>query len=201
MKPKSKMIFQILTVFGIMLSGLVAALDQTETYGAYPGGPIPSVPSEQIAYAYPGGLGGSTATAIYSTNSPPAGQQNILLSYNVETAPPEAVYYGGTYVPWTTFYQTFPASSPVLWVPTSGGWSWYATCPLGCWIQNLMYIPATGPIKFYELYPDGSTRLEWSGLTESGYHYIWFYADTPGRHIAIFTIYDDPSNYITIDVV
>jgi len=295
MKPKSEIIFQILMIFGIILNGLAAAQDlnlsnQTQTYGAYPGGPISSVPSEQMAYAYPGGpvssvpseqmayaypgvptsttipgqpayaypdwppttgsseqiayaypgeptsttipgqlgyaypgwppttgpvepnanaypvglgpaMEASTATAIYSTNPPPASQQNILLSYDTQAAPPEAVYYGGTYVPWTKFYQTFPASFPMLWVATSGGWSWYATCPLGSWIQNLMYVPAIGPMKLYELYPDGRTRLYSYDWTEPGYKYIWFYADTPGRHITLFTIYDYPSNYNTIDVI
>ncbi|MDD1753433.1 MAG: hypothetical protein LUQ38_10150 [Methanotrichaceae archaeon] len=215
-------------MYGAYPGGLVAAQDQnpsdqTEMYGAYQGGlisatnprqtayanlgePTSATNPEQIAYAYPAGLGPATmgasaATAIYSTNPPPANQQNVLLSYNTQAAPPEAVYYSGTYVPWATFHQTFPASSPLLWVATSGGWSWYATCPLGSWIQNLMYVPATGPIKLYELYPDGSTRLDSTAWTGPGYKYIWFYADTPGRHITVFTIYDNPSNYITIDVI
>ncbi len=288
MRLKSEIIIRFLMILGIIFGGLATAEDlnlsnQTQTYGAYPGGPIstglseqmnyasPSwptftEPSEQMAYAYPGGPtsatspgqtaywptftgsseqmayaypGGSTsaiipgqtayvypglptpsestesyvnaypaelgppstATAIYSINPPPASQQKILLPYDIQATPPEAVYYGGTFVPWATFHQTFPTSFPMLWVATSHGWSWYARCPLGSWIQNLMYVPATGPLKLYELYPDGSTKLHSYDWTEAGYKYIWFYADTPGRHQTLFTIHDYPSNYITIDVI
>jgi hypothetical protein len=142
----------------------------------------------------------STVTAVYSTQAPPATQQNVLMSYNVQTAPPTAVYFSGTYMPWTSFYQVFPANAPALWVASSAGWSWYATCPVGGWVQDLMYVPYTGTMKLYEFYPDGTVKLYSYGFATPGYKYIWFYADTPGRHITLFTIYDKPSNYITIDV-
>ena len=143
----------------------------------------------------------STITATYTTQAPPVTQQKVLLNYDVQTAPPTAVYYSGTFMPWTSFYQAFPANSPALWVASSAGWSWYATCPTGGWIQNLMYVPYTGTMKLYEFYPDGSIKLYSYGFTTPGYKYIWFYADTPGRHMTLFTIFDKPSNYITIDVV
>jgi len=142
----------------------------------------------------------STITATYTTQAPPVTQQKVLLNYNVQTAPPTAVYYSGTFMPWTSFYQVFSAKSPALWVASSAGWSWYATCPVGGWIQNLMYVPNTGTMKLYEFYPDGSIKLYSYGFATPGYKYIWFYADTPGRHITLFTIFDKPSNYITIDV-
>jgi hypothetical protein len=55
-------------------------------------------------------------------------------------------------------------------------------------------------MKLYEFYPDGSIKLYSYGFATPGYKYIWFYADTPGRHVTLFTIFDKPSNYITIDV-
>ena len=144
----------------------------------------------------------STITATYTTQAPPVTQQKVLLNYDVKTAAlPTAVYYSGTFMPWNSFSQVFPANSPALWVASSAGWSWYATCPTGGWIQNLMYVPYTGTMKLYEFYPDGSIKLYSYGFATPGYKYIWFYADTPGRHVTLFTIYDKPSNYITIDVV
>jgi hypothetical protein len=142
----------------------------------------------------------STITATYTTQAPPVTQQKVLLNYDVQTAPPTAVYYSGTFMPWTSFYQVFPANSPALWVASSAGWSWYATCPVGGWVQNLMYVPYTGTMKLYEFYPDGTIKLYSYGFNTPGYKYIWFYADTPGRHVTMFTIFDKPSNYITIDV-
>ncbi|MBN1235348.1 MAG: hypothetical protein JW999_04775 [Methanotrichaceae archaeon] len=215
---------------GIMLIGTVASIEdsssETITYGAYPGAPTSA--SEQAAKvgAYPSNpvptypsnpapmyptqpstvtttaLSTSTSsiTAVYSTQAPPATQQKVLLSYNVQTAPPATVYFSGTFMPWTSFRQIFPAKSPMLWVTSSAGWSWYASCPVGGWVQNLMYVPYTGTMKLYEFYPDGSTKLYSYGFATPGYKYIWFYADTPGRHLSLFTIFDKPSNYITIDV-
>ena len=143
----------------------------------------------------------STITATYTTQAPPVTEQKVLLNYNVQTAPPTAVYYSGTFMPWASFSQTFQANSPLLWVASSAGWSWQATCPVGGWIQNLMYVPYTGTMKMYEFYPDGTVKLYSYGFNNPGYKYIWFYADTPGRHVSLFTIFDKPSNYITIDVV
>jgi hypothetical protein len=142
----------------------------------------------------------STITAISTTQAPPVTQQKVLLSYNVQTAPPTAVYFSGTFMPWASFYQVFPSNTPALWVASSAGWSWYATCPVGGWVQNLMYVPYTGTMKLYEFYPSGIIKLYSYGFHTPGYKYIWFYADTPGRHISLFTVFDKPSNYIVIDV-
>lgn len=141
-----------------------------------------------------------TVTAVYYTQAPPVAQQNVLLTYNIQTAPPTAVYYSGSYMPWTSFYQVFPANSPALWITSSAGWSWYASCPVGGWVQELMYVPVTGTMKVYDLYPDGTTRYYSYGFAAPGYKYRWFYANMPGRFITMLTIADIPSNYITIDV-
>jgi hypothetical protein len=103
-------------------------------------------------------------------------------------------------MPWTSFYQVFPANSPALWVSSSAGWSWYATCPVGSWVQVLMYVPVTGTMKLYDLYPDGTTKYYSYGFAAPGYKYRWFNANMPGRYITMLTIADIPSNYITIDV-
>lgn len=141
-----------------------------------------------------------TVTAVYYTQAPPVEQQNVLLTYNIQAAPPAAVYYSGTYIPWTSFYQVFPANSPALWIASSFGWSWYATCPVGGWVQELMYVPVTGTMKIYDLYPDGTVRYYSYGFATPGYKYRWFHADTPGRYMTMLTIADVPSNYIIIDV-
>jgi hypothetical protein len=210
----------------ITLTGIVSAEgDQgDETYSAYPGAPTPvigqptpgqtTVVEKSVTSTVQTGkpviqLGSvgrasstvsSTITATYTNQAPPAPQQGVLLPYSVQTAPPTAVFYSGTFMPWTSFNQIFPAKLPALWVASSAGWSWDASCPVGGWIQNLMYVPYTGTMKLYEFYPDGSIKLYSYGFATPGYKYIWFYADTPGRHITLFTIFDKPSNYIMIDV-
>jgi hypothetical protein len=209
---------------GFLLAGTVVAEDVLDwTVGAYPAGPTSATgPAMQVgAYPFPisseksssiqigqtqtptpgiGAVSTGTFTAVSTTQNPPVTQQKVLLNYNVQTAPPTAVYFSGTFMPWDSFNQLFPSKSPALWVASSAGWSWYATCPVGGWIQNLMYVPYTGTMKLYEFYPDGSIKLYSYGFNTPGYKYIWFYADTPGRHISLFTVFDKPSNYVVLDV-
>ena len=224
MKNKNLKPLLVLSILctGLLLTGAAMAED---TYGAYPGAPtqVPTptpttstVPTQTVS-AYPTqptdtagtlpaastvtppGASGSV-TALYYAQAPPVAQQNVLLTYNIQTAPPAAVYYSGAYLPWTSFYQVFPATSPALWVSSSAGWSWYATCPVGSWVQVLMYVPVTGTMKTYDLYPDGNSRYNSYGFATPGYKYRWFNANVPGRYITMLTIADIPSNYITIDV-
>ena len=170
---------------GISLIGIISAGErQPDTYGAYPGAPSST----------------GAATAIYSTQAPPDSQQKVLLSYNVQATPPSAVYYNETFMPWMSFHQIFPAKSPVLWVDSSAGWSWYATCPVGDWVQELIYVPVTGTTKICDIYPDGTTKCNNYGSNEPGYNYRWFNANMTGRHITMLTVADIPSNYIIIDV-
>ena len=195
-----------------------------DDWKAYPGAPtqvptpIPTptpapVPDQPIPGAYPTpsnpvtttpiippGATPSAVTAVYYTQAPPIAQQNVLLTYNIQTAPPATVYYSGSYMPWTSFYQVFSANSPALWISSSVGWSWYATSPVGGWVQELMYVPVTGTMKLYDLYPDGTTKYYSYGFATPGYKYRWFHANMPGRYMTMLTISDIPSNYIIIDV-
>lgn len=162
----------------------------------------PSAPQQQQAAVMttpvvPSSSG--TATAVYSAQAPPSTEQNVLLTYDVQTAPPSAVYYSGSYLPWTSFYQVFSANAPALWISSSLGWSWYAIGPAGNWVQELMYVPVTGTMKVYDLYPDGTTRYFSFGFTNPGYKLRWFRADTPGRYMTMVTVADIPSNYIILD--
>ncbi|MGB4653681.1 MAG: hypothetical protein ACOX84_08325 [Methanothrix sp.] len=199
---------------GILLFGL--AIGQN-TYDAYPGAPTPvttQIPTPASIVGEPSAAqqqqtaamttsivssSSATATAVYSAQAPPATHQNVLLTYDVQTAPPSAVYYSGSYLPWTSFYQVFSANAPALWISSSLGWAWYATSPAGSWVQELMYVPVTGSMKVYDLYPDGTTRYVNYGFATPGYKLRWFRADTPGRYMTMVTIADIPSNYIIVD--
>jgi len=212
----------LILCIGLMLAGFAAA---DETYGAYPTNPtqVPTpapttttnyvsgqttayttttTPASSTGTVAPGVVavsGASAMSAIYSTAAPPATQQNTILAYDIQTAPPSYVYYSGSSLPWASFYQVFPANSPSLWISTYSGWAWYATCPVGCWLPELMYVPVTGTMKLYDLYPDGTTRYNSYGFVTQGYKLRWMRADAPGRYLTMLTISDIPSNYVTID--
>lgn len=185
------------------VEGTPAAPVMGETFAMYPWAPQETFtpqPAESPIGVYETSYD-STVGAYYTTVTPPAAEQKALITYNPAAAPPTAVYYQGTYVPWSSFAITFPKTSPAFWVSTYSGWSWYAVCPLHGWVRELMYVPQTGTLKLYEIYPTGKTKLYSYGWASPGYKYIWFYGDTPGRHIAIFTVSDTPSNAVTVDVV
>jgi len=170
---------------------------ESEQALAYPAQPQGTSGTEAVG-GYPESITStSAATAVYST-APPATQQNVVLSYDIQAAPPTTVYYGGTFIPGNSF--TWRLKSPALWILTSRGWSWYATCPVGGWGRHMAYVPYAGVMKLYELYPNGLTVYHNYGMVSPGYKYIWFYADTAGRHTTIFTINDQPSNWVQIDV-
>lgn len=136
--------------------------------------------------------------AEYYEQPPPASQQQALLAYS--PSPQATFYYGGNYLPWTSFMGTFPESYPLFWASTQGGWSWYAALPAGAWVQELMYVPVTGILKVIEIYPDGTTQMHNFGPAAQGYRYIWFNGDVPGRHITLFTVGEMTSNAVAIDV-
>ncbi len=189
---------------GMPGEGMPGEIASDTTFGMYPWAPSPAISGPQPAESPIGGYVTSyesTTGAYYSMVAPPAAERSVLLSYNVETAPPTAVYYMGSYMPWGSFAVTFPGTSPMFWISTPAGWSWYAVCPYRGWVRELMYIPTTGTLKVYEIYPRGTTRMYNYGWASPGYRYIWFYGDVPGRHIAIFTVSDRPSNAVTVDVV
>lgn len=139
--------------------------------------------------------------AALCQQAPPSSQLKRLLRYDIESAGQTFIYYSGSYHPWKGFSGSFPKNAPLFWAATSQGWSWYASLPRGSWVQELMYIPESGTLKMYEIYPTGMTQRYVLGFPSSGYYYIWFYGDAPGKHITIFTVDDEPSNAVMIDVL
>jgi len=157
------------------------------------------VPTDSVAAFAASGVPTDSMAAFYTSVAPPSVQQNVPLAYDVVTSPPTAVYYGGSYVPWASI-SFGSLRTPQFWVLTRGGWGVYATCPFGGWAKYMMYVPYTGALKLYELYPDGTVKFYNYGWSTRGFKYLWFIADTPGRHISFITVTDRPSNYVTIDV-
>lgn len=181
-------------------------------YSSYQG-----VPNQQSPYSFKTNLQGSqkqvaqaqlvttqpsTINAAAQTfQAPQSSDQQSLLAYNILSNQPSYVFYSQAMQPWQTFVSIFPKNMPMLWVNTQAGWQWYATCPLGGWAQDIMFIPRTGTLGVYEVYPDRNTKYHDYGYATPGYHYIWFNGDTPGRHTLIVTVDKIPSNAVAFDVI
>ncbi len=141
-----------------------------------------------------------TEIAFYTTQSPTKTELNGLNPFNAQSSPSTYVFYKGNYLGWNGFTSQFPSTSPGLWIERSVSWSWYATMPLGAYARELLYVPVPSPITMYEVYPSGFVMKYNLGFVQSGYYYIWYYADTPGRHLDVFSVTGGYSNMVVIDV-
>ncbi len=170
-----------------------------------------SSPTLQGSVAGSGALAGEeipqmTATAAgteqaFSTTQTPTNTELLTLQpFDVEASQSTQVFFKGSYLGWNGFEVQYPRASPGLWIERSGSWSWYATMPLGSWARELLYVPTASPISIFEIYPSGYVMKHNLGSVPPGYYYIWYYADTPGRHLSLFALSNSVSNAVTIDV-
>ena len=141
-----------------------------------------------------------TELAFYTTHPPAATELKGLLPFNAKVSPSTYVFYKGTYLGWSGFNSKFPGTLPGLWIERSVSWSWYVTMPLGGWAREILYVPVASPVSMYEIYPDGYTRKYDLGFVQPGDYYLWYYADTPGRHFNVLGVSSGYSNMVVIDV-
>jgi hypothetical protein len=141
-----------------------------------------------------------TELAAYTDQAPPAQELGKVLPSDISANYPTYIYYDGSYLGWNDFSATFPTSQPGLWIERAAGWSWYATLPLGGFAKELLYVPAPSPLTMYEIYPGGYVMSYDLGYAQPGYYYIWYYADSPGRHRSVLATSTGFSNMVVIDV-
>jgi len=169
-------------------SPIVQSLE-TDTGSALASAMAPQAPANQ-----PG-----TQLASYTNQQPTKTDLKGLMPFNGMVSPSTNVFYKGSYLGWNGFASRFPSTSAGLWIERSAGWSWYATMPLGSWARELLYVPITSPVSMYEIYPDGFVTRYYLGTVNPGYYCLWYYADTPGRHLEVFGTSSGYSNKIIID--
>ncbi len=138
--------------------------------------------------------------AAYTDQAPAMVDLKRLLPSRILTNPPRYMYYNGNYMAWKDFTATFPSNQPGLWIERAVSWSLYATVPSGGWTRELLYVPIASPLTMYEIYPGGFVWGYDLGSVQPGYYYIWYYADTPGRHLNVFATSGGYSNTVVIDV-
>ena len=143
---------------------------------------------------------GGTEMAVYTQQAPPVADLKKVLPSAVLTSPPRYMYYNGDYLGWNDFSATFPSNKPGLWIERAVSWTFYATLPWGGWTRELIYVPQASPVTMYEIYPGGYVLGYSLGLVQPGYYYIWYYADSPGRHSSLFATNSGYSNAVIIDV-
>jgi hypothetical protein len=170
------------------------------SFNAYPKESSANSQTTSASATQPAATAPISGAEAYVFPEPPDSEKDALLNYNVLTGAPSLVYYHQIMMDWRTFVSSFPKNAPMLWINTQGGWQWYSTCPLGGWLQEVIFIHEKGNLRMYESYPDQTVVYYDFGIAAPGYHYLWFNGDTPGRRSQLITVNDMPSNALVLDV-
>ncbi len=114
------------------------------------------------------------------------------------------VYIGGSSIPLGTYQSAF---GKYFWIENGMGWSQYTSIPQYSSISLIAYTPIGGRGEIFEMFPRNSGSALQGVYKEiyynfnPGYNRIMYRGDVIGRHHLMFTINDEPSNGIIIDVV
>jgi len=144
--------------------------------------------------------GPGDAMAIYTSLEPSQADQMKLMPIDLSRNPLSFIYYKGRYQTWEKFSSAFPGTSPGLWIEGNEGWTWYASMPQDHWVRGLLYVPTASPLSMYEVRPGEFAKMFDLEPVQPGYYYLWYYADSPGRHLSLFAANKTNSNAVTIDV-
>ncbi|MDD1758416.1 MAG: cupredoxin family copper-binding protein [Methanotrichaceae archaeon] len=135
------------------------------------------------------------------TGPAPSAHVSAPAEYNVTNNTPNVVYFAQQQaVPYST-YQSNPtyASSNSLWIEGTTNWTQYAAIPQDTTV-SLVAVSPTGGSGYL-------TDNEPTGLKYSQNFFFYpdsqqtFYADKIGRHILTFTIGNQISNPVVVDVI
>jgi len=173
-------------------------LDQTE-YETYAdvgysstvpsGAPVPVAPDspENLGLQVPAE---SVAMLATSTQAPPAAETSrglipaSALTAGQLTSNVQSALYNYNYPSQSQSLIVFPqgiAAMNGLYISsvpqTVAGCTLYGWLPM--WLQTF----SSGPVWFYEWYPDGRLRVNYLGFSSKGWQKKWFNGDTPGWHI------------------
>lgn len=118
-----------------------------------------------------------------------------------ELAPSTIVYFGETSIPLSSYQNTL---GKYLWIESYGGLSQYASVPQFSGLYLMAYTSSSGPGEFLEMYPSASSQgiyRKTSFYFNSGYNRIPYRADVAGTHYLLFSMKDQSSNAVIINVV
>jgi hypothetical protein len=192
-----------LTVFLVLLISIPViltscALSQTVQYstsapGNAPNPAAPTSPDMLRLQAPEPSTGQSTST---QTGQPQAeSQQLLMVDESAAQGKAEESVTGQTYTRMVVPSGTYSPNSLYISYAsqTIAGCYLYNSLPI--WVQN----SRSGPLWFYEWYPDGRLEANYLGTTYPGWYRWWFYADSPGWHILQYYC-NGWSNYIYVYV-
>jgi hypothetical protein len=133
----------------------------------------------------------------YFTMTPPAGME-VERHFASGTPNIFATGPGGEPIA-AAYYQTYFPGSNSLWILGARSWTGYAVVPQGAYLRLLAHSPAGGRASLYEITPAERMVQKWLMLY-SGYSVLTFRAEEAGRYILLFSVGDEISNAVIVDV-
>lgn len=118
-----------------------------------------------------------------------------------ELAPSTIVYFGDASIPLSSYQNIL---GKYLWIESYGGLSQYASVPQYSSLYLVAYTSTSGPGEFLEIYPSPSKQGIYQKTDfyfNSGYNRIPYRSDVEGMHYLLFSMDDQSSNAVIIDVV
>ena len=117
-----------------------------------------------------------------------------------QLAPSTIVYFGESSIPLSSYQNTL---GKYLWIESYGGLSQYASVAQYTSLYLMAYTSASGPGEFLEIYPSPSNQGIYQKTDfyfNSGYNRIPYRSDVAGKHYLLFSMDDQSSNAVIIDV-
>ncbi len=111
------------------------------------------------------------------------------------------VFVGGSSIPLASYQTPF---GKYLWIESAQGLSQYAAIPQYSGQSLIAYTSIGGQGEILEIYPSLSSQGVYQRIYfdfNPGYNRIAYRGDVAGRHHLLFTMNDQPSNSIIIDVI
>lgn len=121
--------------------------------------------------------------------------------FDINTAPPQMIYYGtGQALPYTQYTSTLPKTNE-LWIQGANSWAQYVVSPVGTWMKLIANVPVGGSGGVYEIVQTDTNALKYNIYQfNQGYNTMDYNADQVGRHMLYFVLNNQPSNVVIIDV-
>ena len=145
----------------------------------------------------------TTQYSQYYRMAAPSGQPEGTEQYSITGQQPSTLYVGGQQqraVPYSQ-YQTYATitGGNALWIQGATSWTQYAQVPQGSYLSLIATPSSSGYGYLYEIYPDGRLDKNYYYFY-SPYTRINFYADTIGQHILLYSVNNQVSNGVIVDV-
>jgi hypothetical protein len=176
---------------------------ETASQGAYQTGLTSSIPSTATTSQETQALGSVSQFAEYYTvPAAPTTHISAPVEYRVLDKAPSYLFFGSQMqpVPYSSYVlNQSNMTGNALWIQGSTNWTQYAGVPQGATVTLIAASPTGGSGYLNFIDSDGQTYRD-SYYFFVPYSKMTFYADRPGRHILSYTIGNEVSNSVTIDV-